>query len=309
MTAGGTKGSLSKGSFSKGVGQWIGAAEVFDGDGRFCGHGRDERTVVADDGAGSVSVEVSFEGPFALAGNYTIVDGGDHRRYEGPLNHGYAEVLGDGLVTANNYWPDLGLSQRFFLMVLPDNSTQLSVALISRGDRARWTVAGEYRRQVDPGEPTPPAHVPIDPGSVRNDATAGRGEVMFHREGRWVGALTHLDGNLGDPKSDDYTEVVESNGDSVHRSIQGSRFVADHNFISNTDGWSEWCPTGDVVGSASLWGGRARSGQLIHQASGLRVWTRNITTLDGTIRAVVDTWFRGEERIGATFGVLTFEPA
>jgi len=308
MSRTGTPGSEAKGSFSKGVGQWIGAAEVFNGEGQFCGHGRDERTVVADDGAGTVGVDVSFSGPFELAGNYTIVDGGDHRRYEGPLNHGYAEVLGDGLVAANNYWPDLGLSQRFFLMVLPDNATQLSLALITRGDRARWTVVGEYRRQVDGEAPTPPAQVPIDPDSVRDDATAGRGQVMFHRAGRWVGALTHLDAGLKGPTTGEYSEIVEVGEARIHRSITGSHFVTDHAFMSHTDGWSEWCPSGEVVGSTSLWGGRARSGQLIHQRSGLRVWTRNVTTLDRTMRAVVDVWFRGEQRVGATFGVLTFEP-
>ena len=66
-------------SFSKGVGQWIGASEVYDASGDFAGHGRDERTVLADDGAGTVTVDVSFAGPFSIAGTYTIADHGTHR--------------------------------------------------------------------------------------------------------------------------------------------------------------------------------------------------------------------------------------
>ena len=110
---------VSGGSFSQGLGEWIGSAEVYDGNGRFAGMGRDTRTVQATDPAGLITVEVTFEGPFSLSGMYTIADHGTHRTYEGPLNLGRAEVLGDGLVAAHNYWPSLGLSQRFFLMVLP----------------------------------------------------------------------------------------------------------------------------------------------------------------------------------------------
>ena len=110
--------------------------------------GRDTRTVKAEDPAGLITVEVTFEGPFQLSGMYTIADHGSHRIYEGPLNLGFAEVLGDGLIAARNYWPSLGLSQRFFLMVLPGGDHQLSLALLSRGDQLRWTVVGEYRRQL-----------------------------------------------------------------------------------------------------------------------------------------------------------------
>ena len=124
---------MSEGSFSKGVGEWAGTAEVYDAEGRFAGTGRDTRTVTADDRAGRVTVEVSFEGPFNLSGAYTIADHGSHRTYEGPLNVGYAEALSDALVAAHNYWPDLGLSQRFFMMVLPGGARQLSLALLSRG--------------------------------------------------------------------------------------------------------------------------------------------------------------------------------
>ena len=93
----------------------------------------------------------------------------------GPLNLGFAEVLGDGLIAARNYWPSLGLSQRFFLMVLPGGDHQLSLALLSRGDQLRWTVVGEYRRQVEASEPPVAPPEPIDPAAVRDDPTAGPG--------------------------------------------------------------------------------------------------------------------------------------
>ncbi|MCQ3811071.1 MAG: hypothetical protein KTV68_11045, partial [Acidimicrobiia bacterium] len=76
---------MSQGSFSQGVGEWIGAAEVYDANGRFAGIGRDTRSVKADDQAGRVTVEVEFDGPFSLSGVYTIADHGSHRTYEGPL--------------------------------------------------------------------------------------------------------------------------------------------------------------------------------------------------------------------------------
>ena len=130
------------GSFSKGLGQWLGTAEVYGPDGVFLGEGRDTRSVEADDGAGTVTVNVSFEGPFSMAGQYAITDRGTHRLYQGPLNYGFAEVLGDGLVCAHNYWSKLGMSQRFFLMVLPDGTRQLSLALISRAEVLKYVVVG-----------------------------------------------------------------------------------------------------------------------------------------------------------------------
>ena len=297
----------ARGSFSQGVGQWIGAAEVYDGNGQFAGHGRDERTVVADDGAGVVTVDVSFKGPFELGGRYTIADKGDHRRYEGPLNYGYAEVLGDGLIAAHNYWPDLGLSQRFFLMVLPDGSRQMSLALINRGERAQWAVVGEYQRQTDPDQPTPPVHVPIDTADVAGDPTAGRGDIMLHRPGTWSGRLTILDQNLEPATTVQYTETVSASDGNVVRAVTGAAFVNDGETVLHTDGLSEWSPPGDVVGSASLFGGRAMSCQFLHQEGGVRVWTRRVLSLDGTTQGVLDTWYRGEQRIGVSYGSLTFE--
>ena len=136
-------------SFQRGEGRWQGVADVYDSQGRYAGQGRESRVVRRDLEGGAVEVDVSFEGPFSLSGTYRISNQEDHRRYEGPLNYGYAEAMGEDLVDANNYWPDLGLSQRLWLMVLPNGTTQLSLALLSRGEQTAYTVVGEYHRSLD----------------------------------------------------------------------------------------------------------------------------------------------------------------
>ena len=300
---------MSGGSFSQGVGEWIGAAEVFDGDGRFAGTGRDTRTVKADDQAGRVTVEVVFDGPFALSGVYTIADHGSHRIYEGPLNVGFAESLGDGLVAAHNYWPDLGLTQRFFLMVLPDGTHQLSLALLSRGDRLRWTVVGEYQRQLDASAPKPTPVAPMDPEELRHDPTAGRGELLLLRSGRWSGQLHRLDGDYQPSGAADYAETVVARDGSWAVELSGADFSSGLSFTLLSDGWTAWTPVGALMGSGILCGGRGFSGQFQLQGQGLRVWRREVASRDGTIKAVLHTWYRGEERLGAAYGALAFDPA
>ena len=342
---------MSGGSFAQGLGEWIGAAEVYDGAGRFAGMGRDTRTVRADDGAGRVTVDVSFEGPFSLAGTYTIADHGTHRDYEGPLNLGLAEVLGDGLVAAHNFWPSLGLSQRFFLMVLPGGNHQLSLALLSRGDQLRWTVVGEYQRQAGPSTPAPSPVEPIDPEAVSDDPTAGRGRLLLLRPGRWSGRLQCLGADLTPSGTTEYTETVSpadrrpttrpheapptdeppaadeeleatgepaaagkpTAGEGLAMKLSGLRFAPDASFTLASDGWTAWTPTGDnsagVVGSAALSGGRALSGQFHHDGAGCRVWRREVASTDGTLKAVLQIWYRGEQRLGAVYGTLGFEPA
>jgi hypothetical protein len=125
--------AIEQGGFSQGIGRWVGTAEIFSGEGRFLGNGADTRHV-QQLGDGQVRIDVAFVGPFKHAGHYIIEDHQDHRLYQGPANVGYAEALGSGLVDANAYWPALGLSQRLLLMVLPDGNTQLSLALLSRGE-------------------------------------------------------------------------------------------------------------------------------------------------------------------------------
>jgi len=300
---------VSKGSFSQGVGQWIGAAEVYDTNGAFLGTGRDTRTVEADDGEGTVTVNVTFEGPFSLGGVYTIADRTTHRLYQGPLNYGFADVLGDGLISAHNYWSDLGMNQRFFLMVLPDGSRQLSLALISRGELLQYVVVGEYQRQTDPTKPEPPATVPMDPAELAGDLTAGRGEMLLNRAGQWSGELTMLGADLSPLGSTMYREVVESVADRLDVALTGVPFAADASYTLITDGAEAWTPVGDVLGSYSMSGGRGRSGSFIHHGDEMRVWSREVAALDGTLKGVVHIWYRGEQRVGAAYGTLDFEGA
>ena len=307
---------MSGGSFSQGLGEWIGSAEVYDGSGRFAGMGRDTRTVKAEDPAGLITVEVTFEGPFQLSGMYTIADHGSHRTYEGPLNLGFAEVLGDGLIAARNYWPSLGLSQRFFLMVLPGGDHQLSLALLSRGDQLRWTVVGEYRRQLQASQDPPPAVEPIDPAEVRDDPSAGRGRLLILRPGRWSGRLHRLDRDLEPSGMVDFSETLTptssdpapAGGQSTQVHLSGLDFAADASFVLESDGWTAWTPAGDFAGSAALSGGRGLSGHFHNDPAGCRVWRREVASLDGTTKAVLHIWYRGEERLGALYGTVTFDP-
>jgi hypothetical protein len=39
------------------------------------------------------------------------------------------------------------------------------------------------------------------------------------------------------------------------------------------------------------------------------VWLREVAALDGTMKGVVQMWYRGEQRIGAMYGALSFEGA
>ena len=78
----------------------------------------------------------------------------------------------------------------------------------------------------------------------------------------------------------------------------------------NSNQWQAWATDkADIVGSYSLSGGRALSGQFHHREAQLRCWRRDVVTLDGTRKAVVQHWYRGGERIGTQFGVLEFEAA
>ena len=307
---------MSGRSFSRGLGEWIGAAEVYGVDGRFAGMGRDTRSVRADDQAGRVTVDVSFDGPFSLSGSYTIADHGSHRTYEGPLNVGFAEVLGDGLVAAQNYWPSVGLSQRFFLMVLPDGTHQLSLALLSRGDQLRWTVVGEYRRQVRASESPPLPVESLDPAEVRDDPAAGRGRLLLLRPGRWSGRLHRLGPDLQPSGTADYVETaVPAHRDpagpereALTVELSGLGFAPDASFTLLSDGWTAWTLPGDVSGSAALSGGRGLSGHFHHDGASCRVWRREVASLDGSTKAVLHIWYRGEQRLGAVYGTLAFDP-
>ncbi len=311
---------MSGGTFSKGVGEWIGSAEVYGADGRFAGSGRDTRSVKADDGSGRVTVKVVFDGPFSLSGVYTIADHGSNRVYEGPLNLGFAEALGDGLIAAHNYWPDLGLSQRFFLMVLPDGTHQLSLALLSRGERLQWVVVGEYKRQVDSTEPTPVSASPLRvaksvEAKSSEDFASGCGQPLLLRPGCWSGQLHCLDADLAPAGTLEHSETITASSiadlelGETRVEFKGLGFASDAAFTLMSGNSEVWTPVGDVVGSALLSGGRGLSGNFHHTADELRMWRREATSLVGDLKAVLYMWYRGEQRLGAVYGTLQFQPA
>ena len=229
---------MSGASFEQGEGRWQGSAEVYDGEGRFAGYGRDARAIRRSLDGRTVEVEVSFTGPFRLAGRYTITDHGDHRVYGGPLNYGYAEALGDGLIDADNYWPDIGLSQRFFLMVLPGGGTQLSLALLSRGEKPAYTVVGEYSR----GSGADGAFAPGSTHDQRDDPSAGRGAALLDRPGTWSGDLTLVGGDGAPAGITRYEEqvAVEGDGRELAVSLTGTGFTDDAAARFHTDGHHRW---------------------------------------------------------------------
>ncbi len=284
------------GSFRRGEGRWRGTADVFDSAGRYAGEGRDARVVRRDLGGDCVEVEVSFKGPFELSGAYRISDRGDHRRYEGPLNYGYAETLGEGLIDANNYWPSIGLSQRIFLMVLPGGATQLSLALLSRGEQTAYTVVGEYHRRCEDE----------DEGAVGLDCGTG---PPLSREGTWKGTLNLLGTDLLPLGSTDYSEqTIAGEGGRQDLTLRSCGFADDATLTLNADRRGLWSDPGDVTGSASAWGGRALAGNFHFSSEGLRLWRREVIASGGETKGVLHTWFSGGRRIGAAYGALRFEP-
>ena len=346
---------MSGRSFEQGEGHWRGAAEVYDAAGNFAGEGHDARAVRRDLDDGTVEVEVGFTGPFRLSGSYVIADHGDHRLYLGPLNHGYAEVLGERLIDTHNYWPDIGLSQRLCLMVLPGGGVQLSLALLSRGEQATYTVVGEYERHqaADPpgvsvtGSSTiPPA---VASGAVPEAGERGtepeqeRSGTVLERPGTWSGTL-ELIGPDGDVlgtagyrerveqaeqvrqvrqveqvRQVGQVEPVEHAGQAEHFgaaghggrlevALTGTGFADDAAITLCTDGRQRWTGGGDVVGSESVWGGRALAGTLLFGRDRLRLWRREVARRDGSAKGVLHMWYRGGTRVGVAHGVLEFAP-
>ena len=305
---------MSDKSFSQGVGQWLGTAEVYDGAGVFLGNATDRRHVQKQVDERRVRIDLSFVGPFKFAGHYTIADHGAHRLYEGPANVGYAETLSSGLIDANAYWPVTGLTQRFFLMVLPGGDKQMSLALMSRGEQLLYVVVGEYNRVTEEAGPVPPGFVNGTSFDFADDVTAGRGEVLLHREGVWRGTLTTLDENLPVVREGEFKEKLKVEGLRLKVEVEGSAFDSEtRKFELVTKGSLAWVPAKEegleVAGSYSLSGGRALSGQFHHLEKALRVWRREVVSHDGAHKAVLHTWYRGGVRIGVQFGVLRFEAA
>jgi hypothetical protein len=292
--------------FKQGLGRWAGNAEVFDSKGCFLGNGSDYRNVQSLP-EGRVRIDVSFVGPFKHSGHYLIQEEGDHRLYEGPANIGYAETLSESLVDANAYWSALGLSQRFFLMIV-DGNLQLSLAQMSRGEHMLYVVVGQNDR-VPEDTPVPqPTVVSGTHYDLHDDPTSGRGEILLHRPGRWSGELSALDEERKPLGKFSYSEKI--NGD-LQVTLEGGAFdKSTRHFQLSTNGWQAWTPENPhVVGSYSLSGGRALSGQFYHREAHLRYWRRDVATLDGKRKAVVQHWYRGGQRVGSQFGVMEFERA
>ena len=299
---------VEKAQFTQGVGRWAGNAEVFDSKGHFLGNGSDYRNVQSLEN-GRVRIDVSFVGPFKHSGHYFIQQEDDHRLYEGPANIGYAETLSENLIDANAYWSALGLSQRFFLMIV-DGDLQLSLAQMSRGEHMMYVVVGQNDRVPDS---TPNPQPTLTSGThydLQDDPTSGRGEILLHRAGRWVGELSSLDGERKSMGKVQYSETFErSNVQTFNITVEGGSFDSSaRQFLLSTNHWQAWTTQdSEVVGSYSLSGGRTLSGQFYHREVHLRCWRRDVVTLDGKRKAVVQHWYRGGQRIGTQFGVLEFE--
>jgi len=296
--------------FTQGIGRWAGNAEVFDSKGCFLGNGSDYRNVRQLDG-GRVRIDVSFVGPFKHSGHYFIQQEDDHRLYEGPANIGYAETLSESLVDANGYWSALGLSQRFFLMNVDEN-LQLSLAQMSRGEHMMYVVIGQNDR-VPADTPNPqPTVVSGTHYDLHDDPSSGRGEILLHRPGRWSGELFAIDGERNPIGAKLYEETITPiKSGMLALRIEGGSFGPEVRKMSLiTNEWQAWATDdSEVVGSYSLSGGRALSGQFYHREAHLRCWRRQVVTLDGKRKAVVPHWDRGGPRIGSQFGVMEFEPA
>ena len=293
-------------SFSKAVGRWLGAAEVYDGGGQFAGNAVDQRNV-QDLGEGAVQIDLSFTGPFKFAGHYRLEDKGPHRLYRGPMNVGRGDVLGENAVDAKGYWPPVGLSQRLLLMILDDGDTQLSLAHMSRGEQLMYTVVGEYYRQKD-GEALHPAFLSGTAYDLAGDPAGGRGEVLLHRSGTWRGTLLHVGPTNEIVGRAPYEERMSAEGDRLSLALQGIPGVEAATMANlRTNGLQAWSDLGGVVGSWNLAGGRAGAGTLHFVNEDLRLWRREICTHDGARKGVVHELFRGPERLGAQVGVLAFE--
>jgi hypothetical protein len=293
--------------FTQGYGRWAGTAEVFSGEGRFLGNGADNRHVQAL-GDGRTRIDVSFVGPFKHAGHYFIQEAEGRRLYQGPANVGEAETLSESLVDANAYWSALGLSQRFFLMILPDGQTQLSLALMARGEHALYVVVGQNDRVPEGSAAPPPSLVSGTAYDLAHDPKAGRSELLLHRDGVWAGQLTMLDANRQLRGVAEYREIVQRMGPQQFLvTLEGGFSEARRGIVLTTNDWQAWTTSDQpLAGSYSLYGGRAASGQFHLLDENLRTWRREVVTHDGTQKALVRFWYRGGERVAIEFGVLAY---
>ena len=304
-----------KPQFKRGIGRWSGTAEVYNGNGQFVGNALDRRNVekVSDT---QIRINLNFVGPLMLSGHYIIESHDSYRLYRGPANVGYAEALGDGMVEAHNYWSHWGLSQRFFLYVTPDKDMQLSLALLSRGEQLQYMVVGEYYRLPD-DEDTASADgefVPVPeslllsgtPQDKAQDASAGRGEILVHGNRKWRGDVTVLDSQLNVTDKVTLEQTIQSDKNCVSWHVEGGGLVtAPYNISYQTNDWQAWTGAGDIVGSYNLAGGRALSGQIHHLNDERRIWIREVVSADARQKAILHVAYRGGERVGVQYGLLS----
>jgi hypothetical protein len=193
-------------------------------------------------------------------------------------------------------------------MVLPDGKTQLSLAQMSRGDQLIYTVVGQNDRFPDDEAAPQPKLTSGTSFDLADDPSAGRGEILLHRNGVWRGELMVLDENKIKRGMTKYVEKVKSDKQKVRVEVRGNYFdKLPRRFDLTTNGYLAWTPpNAPVAGSYNLSGGRALSGHFHHLEKSLRVWRREVVSLDGTQKAVVHHWYRGGERVGMQFGVLGF---
>ena len=221
------------------------------------------------------------------------------------------------MVDAENYWPAVGLSQRFFLMVLPDGDKQLSLAMLSRGERLVYVVVGENDKVTacavgEGGASSGPNLLPVAACDLGADPTAGRGQILLHRAGVWRGTLAVFDDQLRQTGEAVYEEVVRPSaaGDALDVRLSGGGHLPEPVELRlRTDGFLAHSAAGPLVGSYSLSGGRALAGVFHAPAQARRIWRREVASSDGTLKAVVHIVYRGGVRVGVQHGVLRFEPA
>ena len=106
-----------------------------------------------------------------------------------------------------------------------------------------------------------------------------------------------------------YEETVEPapSGGALSVRIAGGGVAPEPATIAlTTDGFTAWSSTGPMAGSYSLFGGRAMSGTFQRVRDELRVWRREVVSLDGTQKIVVHNWYRGGVRVAVQYGVLEF---
>lgn len=270
-------------TFQKGIGQWLGQSEVFDGKGQFLGHLTDSRNVQQMDGQ-HVRIDLNVTGVLNFSGHYIIESHAGYRLYQGPANVGFAEALGEDMVEAHNYWAHWGLSQRFFLYVTPDKEMQLSLALLSRGEDLQHVIIGEFYHDKKP---------PVETK-----------ENFLHRVGCWQGEMTLLDGNAKPIGSQTMRQIVQ---DPLSMEVEGSAFVKAYHIHLESNETQAWTGAGEVVGSYSHTGGRALSGQFHHLAQELRVWWREVVTADGSQKILLQNFYRGGQRVGIQYGLMHCE--